>query len=73
MRESSVCRQKVIFVLGLPDTIVPSRNAEESTQKSPQWGNRQENEEQAKCLEKSGEPRRTRTCNPLIKSQLLYH
>jgi hypothetical protein len=34
------------------------------------------------CLEKSaedvlskisGEPRRTRTCNPLIKSQLLYH
>ncbi len=23
-------------------------------------------------LSKSGEPRRTRTCNPLIKSQLLY-
>jgi hypothetical protein len=22
---------------------------------------------------KSGEPGRTRTCNPLIKSQLLYH
>ena len=24
-------------------------------------------------VENSGEPRRTRTCNPLIKSQLLYH
>jgi len=24
-------------------------------------------------LKRSGEPRRTRTCNPLIKSQLLYH
>jgi len=24
-------------------------------------------------LKTSGEPGRTRTCNPLIKSQLLYH
>jgi hypothetical protein len=24
-------------------------------------------------FENSGEPGRTRTCNPLIKSQLLYH
>jgi len=23
-------------------------------------------------LKRNGEPRRTRTCNPLIKSQLLY-
>src|SRR5690348_3166093 len=28
---------------------------------------------EAILYEESGEPRRTRTCNPLIKSQLLYH
>jgi len=28
---------------------------------------------EAKSLKTSGEPGRTRTCNPLIKSQLLYH
>jgi hypothetical protein len=27
----------------------------------------------SKSLKTSGEPGRTRTCNPLIKSQLLYH
>ncbi len=27
----------------------------------------------AKLLRTVGEPGRTRTCNPLIKSQLLYH
>jgi hypothetical protein len=27
----------------------------------------------ANLLKESGEPRRTRTSNPLIKSQLLYH
>jgi hypothetical protein len=27
----------------------------------------------ANLLKRSGEPGRTRTCNPLIKSQLLYH
>jgi integrase len=32
-----------------------------------------ENPEEAKSLKISGEPGRTRTCNPLIKSQLLYH
>jgi hypothetical protein len=29
--------------------------------------------DEAKSLKTSGEPGRTRTCNPLIKSQLLYH
>ena len=29
--------------------------------------------EEAKSLKQFGEPGRTRTCNPLIKSQLLYH
>jgi hypothetical protein len=29
--------------------------------------------DKAKLLKTSGEPGRTRTCNPLIKSQLLYH
>jgi integrase len=29
--------------------------------------------EEANLLKGCGEPRRTRTCNPLIKSQLLYH
>ena len=32
-----------------------------------------ENHEEANLLKRSGEPRRTRTSNPLIKSQLLYH
>ena len=32
-----------------------------------------EKSEEANLLKLSGEPRRTRTCNPLIKSQLLYH
>jgi integrase len=32
-----------------------------------------ENIERGKSLKTSGEPGRTRTCNPLIKSQLLYH
>ena len=29
--------------------------------------------DEANSLKRSGEPGRTRTCNPLIKSQLLYH
>jgi hypothetical protein len=29
--------------------------------------------EEANLLKTGGEPGRTRTCNPLIKSQLLYH
>lgn len=29
--------------------------------------------DEANLLKTSGEPGRTRTCNPLIKSQLLYH
>jgi hypothetical protein len=29
--------------------------------------------DEANSLKTSGEPGRTRTCNPLIKSQLLYH
>jgi hypothetical protein len=29
--------------------------------------------EQVNTFKTSGEPGRTRTCNPLIKSQLLYH
>jgi hypothetical protein len=32
-----------------------------------------ENPEEAKLLKVDGEPGRTRTYNPLIKSQLLYH
>jgi hypothetical protein len=32
-----------------------------------------EKTEEANQLNVSGEPGRTRTCNPLIKSQLLYH
>ncbi len=32
-----------------------------------------EKSDEANLLKKSGEPGRTRTCNPLIKSQLLYH
>jgi integrase len=32
-----------------------------------------EKSEEAKSLKRFGEPGRTRTCNPLIKSQLLYH
>ena len=32
-----------------------------------------EKSEEAKPLKRSGEPPRTRTWNPLIKSQLLYH
>ena len=32
-----------------------------------------EKSEEANLLKRSGEPRRTRTSNPLIKSQLLYH
>jgi integrase len=32
-----------------------------------------ENTEEANLLKRRGEPRRTRTSNPLIKSQLLYH
>jgi len=32
-----------------------------------------EKSDEAKSLKTSGEPGRTRTCNPLIKSQLLYH
>jgi integrase len=32
-----------------------------------------ENSDQSNLLKASGEPGRTRTCNPLIKSQLLYH
>jgi hypothetical protein len=31
------------------------------------------NFEEGKELKTIGEPGRTRTCNPLIKSQLLYH
>jgi len=31
-----------------------------------------EKSDEAKLLKRCGEPRRTRTCNPLIKSQLLY-
>ena len=32
-----------------------------------------EKSEEAKSLKSNGEPGRTRTSNPLIKSQLLYH
>ena len=32
-----------------------------------------EKSEEANSLKRTGEPGRTRTCNPLIKSQLLYH
>jgi hypothetical protein len=32
-----------------------------------------ENSDDPSGLKISGEPGRTRTCNPLIKSQLLYH
>jgi hypothetical protein len=32
-----------------------------------------EKSDEASSLKISGEPGRTRTCNPLIKSQLLYH
>ena len=32
-----------------------------------------EKSDEAKSLKRDGEPGRTRTCNPLIKSQLLYH
>jgi hypothetical protein len=32
-----------------------------------------EKSDEANSLKISGEPGRTRTCNPLIKSQLLYH
>ena len=32
-----------------------------------------EKPEGSKSLKRFGEPGRTRTCNPLIKSQLLYH
>ena len=32
-----------------------------------------EKSEEANSLKKDGEPGRTRTSNPLIKSQLLYH
>jgi hypothetical protein len=32
-----------------------------------------EKDGEANLLKTSGEPGRTRTCNPLIKSQLLYH
>ena len=32
-----------------------------------------EKSDEANSLKRSGEPGRTRTCNPLIKSQLLYH
>jgi hypothetical protein len=32
-----------------------------------------EKSDEAKLLKIAGEPGRTRTCNPLIKSQLLYH
>ena len=48
-------------------------NADESTQKSPQWTEGKEIAEVAKSPRMNGEPGRTRTCNPLIKSQLLYH
>jgi hypothetical protein len=32
-----------------------------------------EKPKEANSLKRLGEPGRTRTCNPLIKSQLLYH
>jgi hypothetical protein len=32
-----------------------------------------EKSDETNLLKTSGEPGRTRTCNPLIKSQLLYH
>ena len=32
-----------------------------------------EKSDEANSLKTNGEPGRTRTCNPLIKSQLLYH
>jgi hypothetical protein len=32
-----------------------------------------EKSKEPKSLKRFGEPGRTRTCNPLIKSQLLYH
>jgi hypothetical protein len=32
-----------------------------------------EKSDKGSVLKTSGEPGRTRTCNPLIKSQLLYH
>jgi hypothetical protein len=32
-----------------------------------------ENSDEANSMKTSGEPGRTRTSNPLIKSQLLYH
>ena len=32
-----------------------------------------EKSDEANSLKTDGEPGRTRTCNPLIKSQLLYH
>jgi hypothetical protein len=37
------------------------------------WTFWDENKERTKYLGLNGEPGRTRTCNPLIKSQLLYH
>src|SRR5579862_4638107 len=49
------------------------RSVGESPQKSPQWGKRKEIAERVKSPRMNGEPGRTRTYNPLIKSQLLYH
>jgi hypothetical protein len=47
--------------------------AMDSLEKSLDWLFSEEPQEGIKCLAVSGEPGRTRTCNPLIKSQLLYH
>ncbi len=45
----------------------------ESRQKSRQCRMKRPSDLGAKALWENGEPRRTRTSNPLIKSQLLYH
>jgi hypothetical protein len=50
------------------DTTTPQPSA---TPAQPEVGD--VSEEVLEVPEKIGEPGRTRTCNPLIKSQLLYH
>jgi hypothetical protein len=34
---------------------------------------KEDSKESLEVIDRDGEPGRTRTCNPLIKSQLLYH
>ena len=60
--------EPTLFLSAFPDAEFLPGNAEESTQKSPQWAERKEIAEGAKSPRMSGEPGRTRTSNPLIKS-----